>query len=149
MGLDDDPLGEITTKQDGSSVPIVSIDAITSLVGSFSNMMVGMEARLSSQIKEWRDDSKEYRRATDAKLVAVETELKTKLGIVEAKIDGHIKKEEREELIADARVVPVKNAASWFAKHWERLLLFAIGILALLGFAGDNLQHFLNMFGVR
>jgi hypothetical protein len=89
-------------------------------------MLLAVEDRLSTQVEEVRIAIGEYRRETDTRIFTLEQSVHT-----------HHSEAERAAIARRAQIEPVVTAASWIGTHWRDLLIFAIGILALLAAVGE------------
>ena len=135
------PAGPGILATHGPSTQGVTLDAVTTLVHSFGMMVTAMEARITTQIQNnavaskerwgrWETEFKEYRTATDRRIE-----------ILEVRLDGHLRKEEREDLIIDARIRPLRTTAGLLAAHWRTLAIVVLSIAALAGVGVDLLQR--------
>lgn len=133
---DDDPtIPDLTTHQNGTSGPVASLDAVTTLIHSFASMMANMEKRITEQINanaaaskerwgRWETEFKEYREANDRRIANVE-------GRVEALEDD----DQREKLVWDARWGPVRNTLIFLSRNWKTILVVLFALLGAIGLA--------------
>jgi hypothetical protein len=164
--MTDDTPPEITTSQNGSATPVVAMDALATLIHSFGSMMVGMETRQTSQMDKmearltekirdnahaaetrwtrWEADSKAYREAMDGRVRELETWRQEHM----EKVRAWQQQEHDEEIRSDARVRPVLTAVQYVSHNWRTILLIIVSILAVLGFAGDNIHTFMQALGI-
>jgi hypothetical protein len=95
-------------------------------------MLTAVEARIVARLDSYNADM-------TVKFAVLEGEL----GKLKLKVDTHLAEEHDEEVRNDARVKPLKTGLNWFVFHWRDIVLFIIGFVALLGFLGDALLHYL------
>ncbi len=55
------------------------------------------------------------------------------------RLDDHLKKEEREELIFDARVDPLRRGAYWLYANWKSLTIIVLALGGLLAGVSDQI----------
>jgi hypothetical protein len=122
--MDDPPM--LDTSQTGSPTPAVSLDAVTTLVHSFSLMVQAMKGDLLREMERnaemgkerwqrWEDDFKAYRESNDARVTALE-----------GSVHEHHTKAEHDKLASEARVKPVLTTLQWLVAHWKDLAILAL-----------------------
>lgn len=146
---DEDPtVPQLDTHQNGSSGPVASLDAVTTLIHSFASMMANMEKRITEQINanaaaskerwgRWEQEFKEYREANDRRIAGVEDRL------------GHLEDDDqREKLVWDARWGPVRNVIIFLSRNWKTILVVLFAILGAIGLAERAIEDGLHSLGL-
>ena len=139
---------ELTTAQNGAQAPVASLDAITVLVHSFGSMISSMEARITARINEnaaaskerwssWEADFRQYRDANDRRVALLED----RVGTIE-------KVQEREKIVWDARLGPLRSLLVVLSRSWRTILVVAFAILGALGLANSILADGLHALGL-
>jgi hypothetical protein len=130
--------------QNGSTGPVASIDAITTLIHSFASMITSMEARITARINEnasaskerwsrWEAEFKEYRERTDQRI---------------EKLEAARRLEERKDLVAEARIAPVRTGVTLLAHNWKNVLIIIFAVVGALGLATDLWKDVARLLGI-
>lgn len=142
---DDDPpvTPHLETRMDGMSTPAppASMDAVTTLIQSFGMMVTDIKRDLIREMERnasasrerwaiWEKLHNDYREETTRRLAALE-----------ATVHDHHAEAERSRLIAEARVKPVRTAASYLVEHWRTVALIVALILGWLLAGVESIEH--------
>ncbi|MCU0275068.1 MAG: hypothetical protein MUE34_17735 [Acidimicrobiales bacterium] len=130
----------LDTHQNGQGTPVASLDAITTLIHSFASMISNTEKRITDQINsnaaaskerwgKWEQEFKDYREANDERI-----------GKVEGRVTVIEEAEKHDKTVWDARVGPLRNAATILARSWRTLIVVGFAILGFLGLATNIAQ---------
>lgn len=146
---------ELTTSQNGVQHPAASVDSIVTLIHSFSAMVQSVKADLLREMTtnasasrerwdRWERDFAKYQRDTDRRIELVEEQGK----ILHTRIDKIEKEDERDHLVWDARLGPLRNALALMSRNWKSLLVIFFAILGALGLANTVIEDGLHMLGL-
>ena len=116
----------LSTHQDGTAIPSVSLDAVTALIHSASAMMTAMESRLTERIKDNAEASRERWTAWEADFREYRAQIETRIQVLEGSVHDHHAEAERARIANEARVKPVLTTVGWIGKHWKELALVAL-----------------------
>lgn len=130
---------------DGMSIPAppASMDAVQSLIHSFGMMVTDMKRDLIREMERnaatsrerwaiWEQIQAEYRERTDRRLDSLE-----------ASVHDHHAAAERERLIWDSRLGPVRSATRFISMNWKSVLLVGFALLGAAGLAVGIVEELL------
>jgi hypothetical protein len=124
----------VTAADEATDHPMTATDL--SLLSLLLQQMTLMEGRIVRQMTESSDAAKVRWKAHDEQ----HDEWEKALRALSHRLDDHLKKEEENDLIFDARVQPVKRLGLWFTREWR-----TVAIVVLL--VSDFVWQFLSNFG--
>jgi hypothetical protein len=118
--------------------PRWSASDVLGVINVFERMLLAMEARLVSKMDDHNKLESDRWATHDAKLIENEKKivarferLENDILAMEATLESHLKREERQDIEAEARIKPLKGVIAWFWRNWRDLVLLLIGIVAL------------------
>lgn len=112
---------------------------VTALVTLFSGMLDAMERRIINRLDQNATGASERWKAHEKE----HTDADKRLCDMQDLLSDHLNAERDEDLIAQARVAPVKTAFGWFVGNWRTVMLFIFAALAIVGFIGDAIHGML------
>jgi hypothetical protein len=129
----------------------MSVMDVTSLVTMFGGMLSAMEGRILDRMREnslaatdrWRLHDEQLTRDREA-VIGRFTKIELRVEEVGVAVTAHHQAAHEDQLVADARIKPVKGAVAWIWRNRNSILLVVISVLAILGFLGDTLTGLLG-----
>ncbi len=140
---------EVIVPGDGTvRVGQMSASDVTALITVFQAMLDRSEQRIIARLdsnaqgaaERWAVHAKEHG-AIEARMSKHEGDFES----FRLKAIAFYDKYHESEIAEQARIAPVRDAASWLWGNWRTLLLFAVALLAVLSFVGDSLGHLLGI----
>jgi hypothetical protein len=137
---DEEPIPEVPARWSAGDV--------LGVINVFERMLLAMEARLVAKMDDNSRLASERWAQHDNQLVANEKRiierferLEGDLIKMETTLEAHLKAEEREDIVNEARIRPLKGGIAWFWRNWRDIVLLLIGLFALATFITDALAH--------
>ena len=136
------------TQNDEIEVPIPEIPASLSFTADSSvgllslvlNQLRDSERRILKRIAEIED--RRERRWDEH--VAEHMELEASLKSIHDDLHSHLRTEEKERLVWQARTGPVKRGAAWASREWRTLAIVALLVLDFIASISDQLRQLLG-----
>lgn len=132
-----------------NGVPRWVASDVLGVINVFERMLLAMEARLVAKMDDNSRLATERWAAHDRDLEANTKRIVERFARIEAdfielekELREHLRKEEREDIAAEARVKPLKGMVAWFWRNWRDVVLLLIGIVAASTFIIDAVGHF-------
>jgi ferric-dicitrate binding protein FerR (iron transport regulator) len=98
---------------------------VTMLASTKAEIIAAMDANSHRAAERWQTHEREHA-STLGRLADLEREL-----------HAHLDKEERDDLIMDARIRPLRTLGHRAVLHWRDIVIFLFALLALLGVGTD------------
>ena len=132
--MDGDP-PTLTVTQFDNADPAVSMDAVTSLVHAFAEMVRTSTGALSAQISANAEAGQQRWAVFEPTLERWKEATEARLVLLEGSVHEHHKAAEQAQIARDARVKPVLSTVQWLVANWPKALavMFAI-MFSILGF---------------
>jgi len=128
--MNEEPIPEVPSRWSASDV--------IGVINVFERMLLAMEARLVAKMDENSRLASDRWAQHDAQLAANEKKivdrfarLEGDLVTMETVLNAHLKKEETESIVNEARIRPIMGSIAWFWKNWRDVVLLVIGVIAM------------------
>jgi hypothetical protein len=133
---DEEPLPEVP--------PRWSAGDVLGVINVFERMLLAMEARLVAKMDDnsrlaadrWAQHDAQLA-LNEKRILARFERLEADLVKMETVLNDHLKKEEHEDIVNEARIRPLKGTIGWLWHNWRDLLIIAIGLLAFAAAWGE------------
>jgi hypothetical protein len=129
-----------------------SASDVLGVINVFERMLLAMESRLVAKMDDNSRSASERWASHDLTLAANEKKIITRFERLEGDLikmeevlNGHLRKEEHEDLVNEARIRPIKGSLAWFWRNWRDILLLFIGLVAAGTFFLDWVTHLTNI----
>jgi len=141
--MDGDP-PTLTVTQFDNADPAVSMDAVTSLVHAFAEMVRTSTGALSAQISANAEAGQQRWAVFEPTLERWQKDTEARLVLLEGSVHDHHEAAERARIAREARVKPVLTTAQWLVSNWPKILALLFGVLGFFALLFDLAERYLG-----
>jgi len=141
--MDGDP-PTLTVTQFDNADPAVSMDAVTSLVHAFAEMVRTSTGALSAQISANAEAGQQRWAVFEPTLERWKEATEARLVLLEGSVHEHHEAAVKARIEREARVKPVLTTAQWLVGNWPKILALLFGVLGFFALLFDLAERYLG-----
>ena len=125
-----------------SPASVMTVTEFTGLVALITGMLTAMEARILGRLDDNSRHAAERWERHDADSKRVLADWDARFGRLEDRVETHLKAEEHEDTVWDARVGPLRTGLHILVKNWRSIALFLFGGLGFVAVLLDVITKY-------
>lgn len=129
----------------GNTSGITGADMLA-LVAHITELLAASERRIIDRLNENANGAEKRWAKHDAEAVKQLGAIREEIGVLRADFNSHLTvanvhfaREHDDDLVAQARIKPIKMSAAYAAKNWRTIALWVVLLLTMLGTAVERL----------